>query len=119
MSEQRLERADDLDRDVLERLAHRRQADREDLRDLGVVEADDRDVATGAKPRIHNVCSTPIARVSEAQTNAVGGDSSSSTAAASAPLCDGVLDPRGETGGGMAGIAHRAQPAGATVLADG
>ena len=51
---ERLERAHDLDGDVLQRLAHGRQPGREDLRDLRVVEADDRDVATRrelAEPR--------------------------------------------------------------------
>ena len=60
------ERRDDLDGDLLERLPHRRQAGRHDLGDLGVVEADDRDVPAGAQPAVGQ-------RVQDAHRQGVGG----------------------------------------------
>ena len=83
--QQPVERADHLDRDLLERLPDRGDPGRHHLGGLGVVEADDRDVLADLRPRWARVCSTPMARVSEAQTNAVGRASLSSRRGASRP----------------------------------
>ena len=52
MAEEALEGADDLDGDLLERLAYGGEAGLDDLGDLGVVEADDRDVVAGGQAAV-------------------------------------------------------------------
>ena len=87
VAEQALERADDLDGDLLERLAHRGEAAAARPGRPGSRRSRRRRCpGPGGRPRSPRVCSTPMARVSEAQTNAEGCASSSSTAAASRPL---------------------------------
>ena len=93
----------DLDRDLLERLPHRGEPGRHDLGDLGVVEADDGDVAAGRAGRARRACAArPSPGCRRRRRTPSGCASSSSTRARLAAAGDGVLDPRGQPGGGQA-----------------
>ena len=93
---------------------------RHDLGDLGVVEADDaRRRGRRRRPRSASVCSTPIARVSEAQTNAGrAGPRRAARRAASRPLATVSSTREARPVVDEPAAAHRPAPAGAAVLAD-
>ena len=87
VAEQALERPDDLDRDLLERLPDRGEPGRHHLGDLGVVEADDGDVAAGDQAAVgQGVHDAHREGVGGAHERRSGRASSSSTADASRPL---------------------------------
>ena len=92
--EQRAQGPDDLDRDVLERLAYGRQAHREDLRHLGVVEADHADLGARLEPPLgegvqHARLVRELARAAFAQVGKRSTDKALATAARARAVLEG------------------------------
>ena len=117
-AEHEVQDPDELDGDLLERLAHRGQPGPGDLGRERVVEADHADVAPGSQAalgaRVQHAHRQGVARAGEAVTD---GSSSSSCAAIRAASTLSVIRDA-EAGDVLAGGAHRRPPAAAPVLAD-
>ena len=114
-----LEQTDDLHRDLLERLPHRGQPRRHDLRGQRVVEAHHGDVvrtglAAAFVDRLQNPHGDGVAAAHESR-RLVGVEHGVRGAA---PELDGVLAPRAEPGGGQAALVHAVDPPAAPVLSD-